>query len=54
MTRRIGLPVKLSELGVEESLFPAIIAGALKDHTHKTNPREASHEDYQAMLSRSY
>lgn len=54
MTRRIGLPVKLSELRVEESLFPAIIAGALKDHTHKTNPREASHEDYQAMLSRSY
>ncbi|MGN8154742.1 iron-containing alcohol dehydrogenase [Agrobacterium tumefaciens] len=54
MTRRIGLPVKLSELGVEESLFPAIIAGALKDHTHKTNPREASDEDYQAMLSRSY
>ena len=54
MTRRIGLPVKLSELGVEESLFPAIIAGALKDHTHKTNPREASPEDYQAMLSRSY
>ncbi len=54
MTRRIGLPVKLSELGVGESLFPAIIAGALKDHTHKTNPREASPEDYQAMLSRSY
>ena len=45
---------KLSELGIEESLFPAIIAGALKDHTHKTNPREASPEDYQAMLSRSY
>lgn len=54
MTRRIGLPVKLSELGVEESLFPAIIAGALKDHTHKTNPREASPDDYQAMLRRSY
>ncbi|KTR06275.1 4-hydroxybutyrate dehydrogenase [Aureimonas ureilytica] len=53
MTRRIGLPGKLSELGVEADLFPAIIAGALKDHCHKTNPREASPQDYEAMLARS-
>lgn len=54
MTRRIGLPGKLSELAVETSLFPAIVAGALKDHCHKTNPRVASPEDYEAMLARSY
>ena len=53
MTRRIGLPNKLSELGVEPSLFPAIISGALKDHCHKTNPRVASPDDYEAMLRRS-
>lgn len=54
LTKEIGLPTKLSEIGVEKSLFPAIIAGALKDHCHKTNPREASVDDYTVMLERSY
>ncbi|WP_454724698.1 MULTISPECIES: iron-containing alcohol dehydrogenase [Cupriavidus] len=50
MNRRLGLPSGLAELGVPESLFPRIIAGALADHCHKTNPREASADDYAAML----
>lgn len=54
MVKRIGLPGKLSEVGVETTLFPQIVAGALKDHCHKTNPREASAEDYRAMLESSF
>ncbi|WP_420994719.1 iron-containing alcohol dehydrogenase [Cupriavidus sp. 30B13] len=50
MNLRLGLPRGLAELGVNESLFPRIIAGALADHCHKTNPREASADDYAAML----
>jgi alcohol dehydrogenase class IV len=53
MTRRLGLPAGLGELGIDRSLFPRIIEGALKDHTHKTNPREPSAEDYEALLTAS-
>jgi 4-hydroxybutyrate dehydrogenase len=53
MNKHLGLPGGLGELGIAPSLFERIIEGALKDHTHKTNPREASALDYQAMLNRS-
>jgi 4-hydroxybutyrate dehydrogenase len=53
MNRRLGLPAGLRELGVSESVFPKIIEGALADHTHKTNPREATVEDYRHLLASS-
>ncbi|MDR5856448.1 iron-containing alcohol dehydrogenase [Caballeronia sp. LZ062] len=53
MTAKLGLPRGLAELGVTRELFPRIIAGAMKDHSHKTNPREASSDDYAAMLEAS-
>lgn len=53
MTERLGLPTGLAQLGVNAEMFPEIIKGALKDHSHKTNPREASEDDYRAMLEAS-
>jgi 4-hydroxybutyrate dehydrogenase len=53
MTKRLGLPTGLAELGVTREMFPQIIKGALKDHSHKTNPRVASEDDYRAMLEAS-
>jgi alcohol dehydrogenase class IV len=53
MTARLGLPAGLSELGVTPDLYGRIVGGALKDHSHKTNPREATAADYEAMLERS-
>jgi alcohol dehydrogenase class IV len=53
MTQRLGLPTGLAALGVTRDMFPDIVRGALKDHSHKTNPREASDSDYSAMLEAS-
>lgn len=50
MTRAIGLPTGLAELGLGEDLFDRIITGALADHSHKTNPIDASADDYRQML----
>lgn len=53
LNQRLGLPAGLKELDVHRSLFPKIIQGALADHSHKTNPRVASEEDYATMLEQS-
>jgi alcohol dehydrogenase class IV len=53
MTARLGLPTRLSQMGVEESMFDKVVKGALADHCHKTNPREASADDYRRMLTES-
>jgi 4-hydroxybutyrate dehydrogenase len=50
MNAKLGLPSGLRAMGVTEEQFPKIIQGALADHTHKTNPREASAADYAMML----
>jgi alcohol dehydrogenase class IV len=40
-------------MGVQRDWFDNIIKGALADHCHKTNPRNASVQDYQEMLASS-
>lgn len=54
MAIRLGVPGTLSELGVDRQLTERIIQGALADHTHKTNPREASAADYARMLEQVF
>jgi 4-hydroxybutyrate dehydrogenase len=53
MTARLGLPTGLSALGVTPTDFGAIVAGAMRDHCHKTNPRLATENDYLDMLHAS-
>ncbi|MGE0429758.1 MAG: iron-containing alcohol dehydrogenase [Hydrogenophaga sp.] len=50
MNARLGLPAGLAAMGVGEELFERVIAGALADHCHKTNPRLASAQDYRELL----
>jgi 4-hydroxybutyrate dehydrogenase len=52
-SRALNLPTGLSELGVTEDMFAQIVQGALADHSHRTNPREASAADYVEMLRQS-
>ena len=54
MTSAIGLPTRLSELDVTMDMFDKIISGALADHCHKTNPIEATPEEYRKMLETSF
>ncbi|CAB3748896.1 iron-containing alcohol dehydrogenase [Paraburkholderia solisilvae] len=53
MTARLRLPTGLAQMGVDASVFDKVIAGALADHCHKTNPREACADDYRRMLAES-
>jgi alcohol dehydrogenase class IV len=53
MTRRLGLPTGLAQIGITADMFPKIIEGALADHSHQTNPRIASEQDYVRMLEQS-
>ncbi|HZY15465.1 MAG TPA: iron-containing alcohol dehydrogenase [Ramlibacter sp.] len=50
MSARLGLPSGLAAMGVQREWFDKVIDGAMVDHCHKTNPREASREDYVRML----
>ena len=53
MNQRLGLPNSLTQLDVKKAMFTRIIEGALADHSHKTNPRIATADDYAWMLEQS-
>ena len=50
MSRRLRLPAGLGAMGVTADLTQRIVTGALADHSHKTNPREASADDYARLV----
>ncbi len=53
LNARLGLPTGLAEMGVQRDWFDKIVAGAMADHCHKTNPRIATEQDYIDLLSAS-
>jgi alcohol dehydrogenase class IV len=54
MNQRLGLPTGLGEMGVQHEWTERIVAGAMADHCHKTNPRLASEQDYVDMIAQSF
>ena len=53
MNADIGLPAGLGAMGVEEDDIPELIAYAQKDLSARTNPRQASADDYEMMIRQS-
>ena len=47
---RLGLPTRLSEVGVPEEGIPVLVEGAMGDGTTLLNPREPSDEDYEELF----
>jgi alcohol dehydrogenase class IV len=50
---RLGLPTRLSEVGVPEDGIPALVEGALGDGTTLLNPREMGEDDYAELYRRA-
>jgi alcohol dehydrogenase class IV len=53
LVERLGLPTRLSQVGVPESGIPALVEGAMGDGTTLLNPREPGEDDYEALYKRA-
>ncbi|KPF70512.1 4-hydroxybutyrate dehydrogenase [beta proteobacterium AAP99] len=54
LNRTLKMPAGLAAIGVERADFDGVIANALRDHCHGTNPRTASAQDYRQMLEEAF
>lgn len=50
----LGLPARLSEMGIEATVLNDMASKAAKDHLSATNPRPANEADYLALLNAAF
>jgi alcohol dehydrogenase class IV len=54
LQRKLRLPIRLGELGVDRQILPLLASEAMHDLSHATNPRSAIEDDYFKLLSDSF
>lgn len=54
LNQELGLPANLKEMGVPREVLPAMVEGALADHSNATNPRPVTRADYEALFEQAY
>jgi 4-hydroxybutyrate dehydrogenase len=54
LQRRLGLPVRLRDLGAKREILPNVARGAMQDLSHSTNPRSLGAADYMRILEESF
>ncbi|KAL4428128.1 hypothetical protein ABPG75_002217 [Micractinium tetrahymenae] len=54
LSKDVGIPANLKQLGVKPEDFDVLAANSLKDACGFTNPRPATHEDVVAMFRQAY
>lgn len=50
LAERVGLPSRLSDAGVAAPVLPKAARGAAADPANRTNPRHATHRDYEKIM----
>jgi 4-hydroxybutyrate dehydrogenase len=50
LAQRVGLPLRLSEIGIEAHMLPSAARGAAADPANRTNPRHATDRDYERIM----
>jgi len=53
LSSRLGLPSRLSEVGVPEDGIPALVEGAMGDGCTLVNPREPTEEDFEELFRKA-
>jgi 4-hydroxybutyrate dehydrogenase len=51
LNRRLQIPMGLRTLGVPSEKLPWVVERSLQDHSHQTNPRPATADDYARLLA---
>lgn len=54
LNQRIGLPGGLSAMGVPREAIPAMVRGALADHSTATNPRPLTAHDFEGLFNEAW
>ena len=50
LNQKLNLPKSLSAMGVTRGIIPAMVEGALKDHSSASNPRPLSKKDFELLF----
>jgi 4-hydroxybutyrate dehydrogenase len=54
LQRKLGLPIRLGDLGVDRQSLPLLASEAPRDLSHATNPRPLTEDDYLRLLRDSF